>query len=483
MSAAIDQLVRRLLRLLDAGSPARFRDLLDESSGAIGAWSGWLLMCLLQTHLRLVSFAERLQVKIPAQGKSLSETTTSFGHKGYFPDEPNIWFEVNDCGIEIKDRSTGHEYFFCPHAPTQISLMSLESTLRRMTVTTFPEERLRDLHRTPSTLYVSAAELLASDLGVLLKTWPGDDSVELTEVADPLLCLWPSIERRLSDEGFRRRLAAVAGDWEYLLQDKAFPEYASTFEQGVESRRNQRRQFALRLANDDKWLGPAMNGLADIDAPELPEIVERALGVTPVCFHGTVRPQFSALRLVAERKLETLYPRVFELMQATRPRSQFAVYGPWLASIEVLLEVKYRVDDALEELGDARAGWRSAAELSLHHAPHLSRDLFRRALTHSTHGGQEMTAGVLAILGEPWTEELLLDLLEETDDIRLMLLCHATLSESSNHVVRSQAEDLWRKRCDRALNSSLFKQPNMQLFRHTISHRSEEIFALRGRVK
>jgi hypothetical protein len=182
----------------------------------------------------------------------------------------------------------------------------------------------------------------------------------------------------------------------------------------------------VRHLTDLFWASPnpvdELQALADLDAPQLPSILEGILRGPPDAAMS------AALRIIEKRAAEDWTEPVAQLFGRINPNGDIPEPHILLVCAEYLLRRQERVDDVRRKLADmTHRELGDAALLALEHMLDLARSLFRRALRSRVPNDRTTAAAALAVLDQPWSRTELQSVLRESDDQFLTAECRAAL--------------------------------------------------------
>lgn len=483
MPSVIDQLVCGLNRIADADDSSATEDFSIDPPIAISPWGVWFLVCALR-HLLYKRTVDTLLIQhIFPKPDPQSEFHLHSGRRGHVPGSPQLEYEVWSSGIDVSDRATGRRLWTDLVSRKSVTAWELITTLGSTKQLEFPEQRLLALHPSVKSLYATVKEF-DGDVNCGDCQNYSHDEIYFGKDLDALLKAWARVEPLLESRENRLCLAALFNDAAFLLQELNTDELGVVWSGRNDANSEDRRKRLYRLLPDERWSPYTLHALSDIDDPDLETLIEANLRSNRLKGYDYTTEQLEALAIVGKRGLSNLYPVVLELVHRHGPRGAAPRLGVWWSGLEILLEAGEFVPELIRELESPPHHFAlEAANMSIRFAPHLSRQLFQNAIERGAHGSQERAAGILAILDEPWSREVLLKVMTETDDSRALDLCLQTLRESSDHDVRQEASRIWHLRVADESKSSIFKSIDFEMFRLAIRNHCEEIFPLRGRVK
>jgi hypothetical protein len=326
-----------------------------------------------------------------------------------------------------------------------------------------PEHRLMELHPSLETVELGLDELLRE--GRLIMDPDGDAprlSAAVLEHEQDVVAFceaWSAAE-----PPHRAWLAAQIGDW---LAAGAGERAALA-----------RRQRIERLLGEFEGGNAALVllGLHELDAAELPSLLERVLAGAPCAAMSR------ALQIIEERAdADGWCPALFALAARLDPTDPVPSPYLWKRCVQSLLRRGHRVAEVLEAL--PRAGPRTsgdAALLALEHAPALALPLFREALRSSVPDTRCTAAAVLALLDEPWSRAELRAVLDESHEPKLTRECRAALASSVDPRARLAARE-WEARHPRDNDPWASFLPAPAWLVHRMDALRERVLALAGR--
>ncbi len=439
-------------------------------------------MSLVRHHRRQQWLAETIQVRLNADLNAIA-TAGSFGHpedlpqQGLVPGLTDWEYYFHGRGCCLTHRLTGESldvdfydetgdwfdvYFFINY------LESLKAPPE------FAERRLIDLHPSLTSIRLSFEELVETGL---LERHPERSVLRLPR--DSFLLEEPieALERRWIEPGQRPWIAAVLGDWLLVEQElQAFGPPPASISARAARCHDLRFARLKRLFLEPDARSDVLEAIADLDHPELPDLLERALESKP-------SGMTSAARKIITRRSEPHWTKaVYRLFRRVDPNGDIPEPHLWKMCAEYLArngdystEVKRSLKTVRRhELGDA-------ALLAMEYAPELALSLFRRALRSAIPYNRTTAAAALAIIDEPWSRAELFAVLRESDDQSATAECRVALM-LTHHPEAHQCVANWEGRNPHEPESGPFISMQEMMLRSRGNYLQYEMEKLHDRV-
>lgn len=259
----------------------------------------------------------------------------------------------------------------------------------------FAEHRLIELHPSLNPIRLSLQELLEAGL---LEGHPESKGVRLHPDCDLLAESMEAMEQHWQDSERRIVIAASFGDW--LLVEQELSESPSMPE--ISSRANRARDLRFarlkHLFDQPEPRSEVLQAIADLNHPELPAMLERALEAKPSGLTS------AALAIISERdELRWIKP-IHRLFRRVNPNGDIPEPHIWKTCAAYLAGKGVYLAEIKQSLKKVkRHELAEAALLAMEYAGELVLNLFRRALRSKIPYNRTTAAAALAIIDEPWS--------------------------------------------------------------------------------
>lgn len=411
-----------------------------ELSLQISPWALWLLIGLIRHRTRQQWVADLIRFRLQGEPEHIARAG-AFGHpeiprQGLVPGDSDWEYCFHGCGCRLDNRLTGEciDVDFFDDTADWFDVYFYRRYLDSLSDPPFPERRLKSLHRSNKTLTVAFDELL--NLGVL-ETHGDRHPVRLLPEVVELTTQFELAFENCRDLIEQLRIAKCLGDWLFVNESEADAVQVDVTERVDRIRQNRGHLLTKLFESDDKRV-ESLYGLSDLESPLLDHHLRKAME-GPLC--GVTS---AAMELIALRPGDWS-TEVYGLYRRTNPAGEIPNPHLWQVSLEYLLRRGFRRDELSSQL--IRAGKRAIADaalLALEFAPHLARQLFRRALRSNIPLDRIESSAMLAVLDESWCREEMLAVLRESDDQQLTCDCRAALMMSRDHSVHTAVAD-WER--------------------------------------
>ncbi|MCA9091164.1 MAG: hypothetical protein KDA90_21305 [Planctomycetaceae bacterium] len=404
----------------------------------LSPWANWLLLSLVRHVERQQWVGGIVETQLGVDMREMSEAG-ALAHPpvpqvGLVPKLSAWEYVLHGRGCCLTHRITGEsiDVDFYDGSPDWIDDYFYLAYLHSLKKPEFIEQRLIALHPTLETIKLAFDELLVA--GVLEKhpeskvVKPLDELQALGEDINQLNLLLKSPDRRGS-------VAQLLGDW--MLASHSDPSHAELAEQAARCRKR-RSRLLEQLFDSGKSERLALMALCDL-SPERSVLLERALSKPP---SGTTS---AALSVVFSRPQEDWTSLVYDLLCRTDPSGEIPHPYTWTRCAEYLLQRHSHFEQIRNKIylvGRRCLG--DAAVLALEYFPGLAVDLFRRALRSDVPCDRNTAAAALAIVDQPWSHLMLLQVLEESTDQEATAECRAALLAMSHRELHAVV-DQWER--------------------------------------
>ena len=300
---------------------------LPEPDEGVSPWAAWLLVCLIRHHERQLWLAHTIQSRLQADLTALA----AVGYLGH-PDVPGHglvpgltdWeYYFHGIGCCLTHRITGEslDVDFYDQTGDWFDVYFYINYLKSLKAPEFAEHRLIKLHPSLETLRLAFEELLEADLLVqhpesrMLRLHP--DGFLLEDKLDSLEDRWNQPQERIL-------VAAALGDW--LLVEQELQTMGSPLPK-VSARASRCRHLRFHrlkgLYEPPDSPPEVLAAIADLDHPELPGLLERALQGRPC---GTMSV---ALRIITARSEPRWIKTVHQLFRRLNPNGEIPEPHIW----------------------------------------------------------------------------------------------------------------------------------------------------------
>jgi uncharacterized protein DUF6896 len=396
-------------------------------------WDAWTLIGLVRHRERQLWVAELIRTRLQGAPADLAARGALGGHPEAVPQSGSVpgmpeweyFFHGRGCCIRHKVDGDTIDVDFWDDSADYFDTFFYTHYLESLRHPEPPEERVRELHSSDSTVRVAIADLLAAGA---LAALPGgdahpyrlaDDVMTVADDVNHFCSVWLQPRRRVW-------LAGLVGDW--LAADQAA--FGRTELTGITAPRaaqcrEQRRRRLRKEAFSEGLAAGALQGLADLHSPDLDECLETALSGPPSGLIST------ALEIIGRQDDRRWCARMYELFSRVDPAGRLPSPHIWITSLKFLLRHGYRSDEMIASL--SKAGGTEIGEavlLSLERAPELALPLIRKGLLADVPMCRTQVAAILALITTPWSRGELLRALNESDDQQKTADVRAALLES-----------------------------------------------------
>jgi hypothetical protein len=426
MEKRFRRFIRRLTRTSSSGPGAL---VLSNSRLLPSPWETWTLLAIVRYRDRL-RWAQRLYHALllrqspsvtPEESFRLLEKLPDFG---VVPGDSRWEYRIHGCNVRFRHRRTGEQV--SPQSPERIDRYLFLDYVR--TSDGSVAKTLRTFHRSEMSIVESLQDLV--EAGVLLAVSSGLLELRLSPEASRHENLLRAFGQAWARREHRPPLALWIGDpvTAYRLARRTGGRLVRRTRKLADAcRRRRAERLRDALAAPGPESARALYALADLNVPDLPAHLVRALG-------GDMDSRFAALRIIADKDAVALCPAVFDLMTGPDACSDERTLAAGL-----LLRHNYRRGECLEALAaSASESCGNASILALEHAPALARVLLCRGLR--SRDTRRAAAVILGLLDVPWSRQTLASALEESDDPTATAAIRVALKGSQDGDVRSLAE-------------------------------------------
>ncbi len=373
-------------------------------------WSLWLLMSLVRQveRQRWVStiLASKLGVDMDAMSVAGAMAQPPVAQLGPVPGYSDWEYYFHGRGCCLSNRITGEsiDVDFYDGISDWIDDFFFVCFLESLKAPEPIEQRLIELHPAIQTVGLGIEQLLEEGL---LERHPDSrvfkPSDEFQRLADEI----EIVNTALGTESTRKSVANHFGDW--LLASKLLGASPTAHELTAHCISERRKYLESKFA-EPKSERLALMALCDL-APDSREYLISAFEKMP---SGTTS---AALDIVSRRPDDDWSAPVLALMRRTDPRGDLPQPYTWTKCAEYLLRRGVHIDEVRSQFaGVGRRCLGDAAILGLEYFPDLAVGLFRGALRSDVPIDRITASAALAILDQPWSHNLLLEILEATTD-------------------------------------------------------------------
>lgn len=394
-------------------------------------WQTWLLIGLFR-HRRRQLWVGRAVARRLGGDLDLLSAAGALGHPGELPQSGRVpgmtdweyYFHGRGCCLTRRSNGEAIDVDFYGGSAEYFDFYFYRNFLRSLREPDPPEKRLIALHPSWDALELDYHDLQQTNA---LAPFEGRGPYRLSDEALQHADVVEEFCRRWADPTRRPRLAVRIGDWDAARAEAAAARDAAlealAADRQTEERCRRRDRLVAAFAEAD-LSRPALAGLDDLVAEDLPQFLLRAL-------RGPASGTTSAALGIVRRGNDPVWcPEVWALLRHLDPSSQPPQPHLYVECWGFLLGQGYcrsELAAALSVAGGAGVG--DAAFLALEHAPEVALPLLRRALRSAVPCNRTTAAAVLALIDRPWSRQELLNVLSESNDQERTADARAALME------------------------------------------------------
>jgi hypothetical protein len=460
-------------RRLSRSEPANDRQ--SSSQTALTPWTLWLLMTLVRQveRQRWVSsiIVSELGVDMDAMSVAGALAHPPVAQSGLIPEHTDWEYYFHGRGCCLSNRITGEsvDVDFYDGISDWIDDFFFVRFLESLKNPEPIEQRLIQLYPTIETVVLGIDQLF--DEGLLQRH--ADSKVfKPLDVFQDVAGDIEIINAALGTESKRELVANIFSD--RFLNSESHSAPIAGLPAAPRCISERRRYLESKFA-ESQTERLALMALCDL-VPDSTEYLRQAISKSP---SGTTS---AALDIVSRRSAEDWSEPVYDLMCRTDPSGDLPQPYTWTKCAEYLLSRGAHFDEVRSQF--SKVGERSlgdAAILGLEFFPDLAVALFRRALRSNIPIDRITAAATLVILDQPWSHNLLLEILQETNGQEATAETRAALM-AMRHPKLHDAVTKWEKNNPHKPESGSFITMTEMSLRNRDSRIQHEMEQLHDRV-
>jgi hypothetical protein len=380
-------------------------------------WASWTLFSLIRHRPRQEFVSQILQQNLGVDKLNLAKRGYDAHpegiNRGPVPGLPDWEYYLHGRGCSLTHQQTGIEIDvdFYDKTADWIDLFFYQGFLKSLRQPELWEARVIELHASIETVQFAFEEL--QEQGFLEEN-SEHHALRLSFEIGEILPLLESLTEKHAEPETMLRLAAVIGDWplvEQLLNSGEIPPAVTAKARQITA---DRERFLANEYEQNENQSLALRALQENQSPDLDDFLKRALNSNNSSTLDT------GLDLIIATGDSRWCPLVSEVLQGVSfmgSADEFPRPQKWAHCLEFLLRQDYEFDRTIEFLNHVpKYALGEAAAIALEFQPHLALPLFREALRSSIPHNRETAAAILAIIGQPWCQRELLQILNESTD-------------------------------------------------------------------
>lgn len=439
----LDQIRQRLQSCLAVQDEEQFLHDCFEDPLPITPWAFWTLFSLVNHRQRqefVLTCVQQLGGDVSLISKLGNSGHPNIPGNGIVPHHKDWKFYFHGIGCELINTITGEEIdvdFFDYTADwfdENFYLHYLES-LKTPAVW---EERVRHLHPTLETVFISTDELLEHQL---LELHSEKHPFRLAFDWKPVRELTNAIEEQLqSNTGqLLEKLSIVSNDWSQIDPSRYANSLQAKLSEAKRRVREMREKTLRKCFSKGTHNTQALRGLFDLKSSHYPHAMKTALA-------SKQGSQFSeALELIIESNDGRWVQDVSQKIKHLDQLDEHPTVLPfrYLKSLEYLLQQAPERSHLREELLNTDFRFTAyAAILALEYLPDVALELLQRALKSCVPNNQSVSATALMFIDQPWSHQILLNALNESNDWEATIECRNAMRLLNNTDLHA-AVDRW----------------------------------------
>lgn len=380
-------------------------------------WASWTLFSLIRHRPRQEFVSQIVQQNLGVDQLNLAKQGYDAHpegiNRGPVSGLPEWEYYLHGCGCSLTHQQTGVEIDvdFYDKTADWIGLFFYQGFLKSLRQPELCEARVLALHASIETVQFAFEEL--QEQGFLEENSEHHDSRLSFEIGE-ILPLLESLTEKHAEPETMLRLAAVIGDWplvEQLLNSGEIPPAVTAKARQIISAR---KRFLANEFEQNENQSLALQALQENQSPDLDDFLKRALKSNNF---STLDTGLDLIVATGDTRWCPLVSEVLQRVSFMGSADEFPRPQKWAQCLEFLLRQEYEFDRTIEFLNHVpKYALGEAAAIALEFQPHLALSLFREALRSSIPHNRVTAAAILAIIGQPWCQRELLQILKESTD-------------------------------------------------------------------